>query len=113
MAKGYRPKGPNPAAWSENLEHLLAKPAKPEPQPMLHYTKAGAFMAELRSKDWLGARATELAILCVSRANEVIGMCWGEVDWNAPGGPLWTVPAKRMKGAGSTLCLSARPHRPF
>jgi integrase len=97
MAKGYRPKGQNPAAWSENLEHLLAKPAKPDPQPSLNYRKAGAFMAELRAKDWLGARATEFAMLTVSRANEVIGMRWSEVDWNARGGPLWTVPAKRMK----------------
>jgi integrase len=97
MAKGYRPKGPNPAAWSENLEHLLARPAKPDPQPALKYWKAGAFMKELRSKDWLGARATEFAILTVSRANEVIGMRWGEVDWTHKDGPRWTVPAKRMK----------------
>jgi integrase len=95
MAKGYRPKGPNPAAWSENLEHLLAKPAKAENHPRLHYTKAGAFMAELRSKDWLGAKATEFAILTVARANEVIGMRWGEVDWNHKDGPRWTCPAKR------------------
>jgi integrase len=97
MAKGCRPKGPNPAAWSENLEHLLAKPAKAENHPRLHYTKAGAFMAELRSKDWLGAKATEFAILTVARANEVIGMRWEEVDWNHKDGPRWTCPAKRMK----------------
>jgi integrase len=97
MAKGYRPKAPNPAAWSENLEHLLAKPAKPDNHPAIDYTKAGAFMAELRTKKWLGARATEFAILTVSRANEVIGMRWGEVNWNHNLGPLWTVPAERMK----------------
>jgi integrase len=97
MAKGYRPKAPNPAAWSENLEHLLAKPAKPENHPALDYRKAGAFMAELRGKNWLGARATEFAILTVSRANEVIGMRWGEVDFTHKDGPCWTCPAERMK----------------
>jgi integrase len=97
VAKGYRPKAPNPAAWSENLEHLLAKPAKPENHPALDYRKAGAFMAELRSKNWLGARATEFAILTVARAREVIGMTWAEIDWTYKDGPRWTCPAERMK----------------
>jgi integrase len=101
IAEGHRAEDAgNPATWVGNLEASFPKPSdvrKVVNHPRLHYAKAAAFMAELRSKDWLGARATEFAILTVARANEVIGMRWGEVDWNHLGGPLWTVPAERMK----------------
>jgi integrase len=101
MAEDYRStESGNPATWVGNLEASFPKPGKVRPvvnHPALPYTKAGAFMAELRGKDWLGARALEFAILTVTRANETIGMRWGEVDWHYPGGPLWTVPAERMK----------------
>jgi integrase len=97
MAKGYRPKTVNPATWSDNLEHLLAKPKKAKKHPSLPYERAGAFMRELRSKNWLGARCTEFAILTCSRAAEAIGAKFGEIDWNHRCGPVWTVPAERMK----------------
>ena len=38
--------------------------------------------------------AFEFMVLCASRANEVRGMAWEEVDLD---GPTWTVPAARMK----------------
>ena len=38
--------------------------------------------------------AFEFVVLCASRANEVRGMTWEEVDLD---GPTWTVPAARMK----------------
>jgi integrase len=101
IAEGHRAEDAgNPATWVGNLEASFPKPSEVRPvrnHPELHYSKAGAFMAELRSKDWRGARATEFAILTVARANEVIGMRWSEIDWRAPGGPRWTCPAKRMK----------------
>jgi integrase len=101
IAEGHRAEDAgNPATWVGNLEATFPKPSKVrpvKPQDALKYKDAGSFMAELRTKDWLGARATEFAILCVSRANEVIGMRWGEVDWDHKDGPLWTVPAERMK----------------
>jgi integrase len=101
IAEGHRAEDAgNPATWVGNLEASFPKPSDVRAvrnHSALHYSKAPAFMAELRSKDWLGARATEFAILTVARANEVIGMRWGEVDWCAHGGSLWTVPAKRMK----------------
>jgi len=78
IAEGYRSEDAgNPATWVGNLEASLPKPSDVRPivnHPALAYAKVGAFMAELRSKDWLGARAPEFAILTVSRANEVIGM---------------------------------------
>jgi integrase len=101
IAEGHRDEDAgNPAVWKGNLEASFARPSEVRPivnHPALHYSKAGAFMVELRSKDWLGAKATEFAILTVARANEVIGMRWGEVDWSHKEGPRWTCPAKRMK----------------
>ena len=89
IAEGHRDEDAgNPATWKGNLEATFATPheVRPiKPQAALKYKHAGAFMAELRSKDWLGARATEFAILTVSRANEVIGMRRQEVDWSAAG----------------------------
>jgi integrase len=96
MANGYRPRGYNPATWTKDLEYDLPG-YKAENHAALDYRKAGAFMAELRSKDWLGAKATEFAILTVARAKEVIGMCWGEIDWTHNDGPRWTCPTDRMK----------------
>jgi integrase len=109
MAKRHRPRGYNPATWMKDLDYDLPG-YKAANQPALDYTKAGAFMAELRTKKkkWLGAKATEFAILTAARASEVIGMRWGEVDWNARGGPLWTCPAERMKkGREHIVPLSA------
>jgi integrase len=96
--KGLRPKGPNPAAWKDNLEVDLAKPSKVTPvvnHPALPYTRAPAFMARLRDDHSVAARALEFTILCASRAGEVFGARWGEFDLKAR---LWTIPANRMKG---------------
>jgi integrase len=101
IAEGHRSEDAgNPATWTGNLEASFPKPSDVRPivnHPAVPYARAAAFMAELRSKDWLGAKATQFAILTVSRAQEVIGMRWEEVNLNATGGPIWTVPASRMK----------------
>jgi hypothetical protein len=55
--KGYRPKGPNPAAWKDNLEVSLASPNKVRPvenRPALPYADVPAFMARLRRDDSAG-----------------------------------------------------------
>ena len=64
------------------------------------YTALPAFMAELRARPDMTARALELAILTAARPGEVLGMKWSEIDLGAG---LWTVPGERMK--------SGRPHR--
>ena len=95
--KGYRPKGPNPAAWKDNLEVSLARPSKVTSvvnHPALPYAKVGAFMARLRKDPSFKARALEFIILCASRAGEVLGARWREIDLKAR---LWTIPAERMK----------------
>jgi integrase len=54
-----------------------------------------AFMAELRQRESISARALELTILCAARTGETIGATWDEIDFDAR---IWAVPPDRMKG---------------
>lgn len=94
--RGFR-KGDNPARWRGHIEHLLAARAdvqKTEHHSAMDYREVGAFMALLRQKEGMGARALEFAILCASRSGEVRGATWSEIDLPAA---VWTIPANRMK----------------
>ena len=95
-ARGYR-KGDNPARWRGHLENLLPRKSKLRPvqhHAALPYAELGAFMADLRQQNGIGARALEFAILTAARTGEVIGARWDEINF---GEKLWTVPAARMK----------------
>jgi len=101
-AAGHR-SGPNPAAWSGNLQHLLAKRskvAKVEHFASMPHAQVAGFLAQLRAVNTTVARALEFSILCSSRSGEVFGADWSEIDIATK---VWTIPASRMKGA--------RPHR--
>jgi len=95
-ASGYRNGGENPAKW-ETLKHVLPTPSKV--RKIKHYAalpwqEMGAFMADLRNREGMGARALEFAILTAARSGEVRGATWDEIDLRAK---EWTVPAERMK----------------
>jgi integrase len=95
--KGYRPMGPNPAAWRDNLAHALPKPSQVRPirhHRALDYKKVGGFMAQLREYPGACARALEFAILTASRTDEVRSAKWLEIDLAQR---LWTVPIGRTK----------------
>ena len=99
---GYRD-GDNPARWKGNLEHALPKPSKVKKVshfPALHWSEMGAFMAQLRERDGVAARALEFAILTAARSIEVRGATWDEFDLEAK---VWTIPGDRMK--------AGKPHR--
>lgn len=65
-----------------------------------------SFMAELRQRDSISARALEITILCAARTGETIGATWDEVDLDAK---TWTIPAERMKAhKAHTVPLSDR-----
>ena len=94
--RGFR-KGDNPARWRGHIEHLLA--ARADVQKTVHhaamdYREVGAFLADLRQQEGLGARALEFAILNAARSGEVRGATWSEIDLEAA---VWTIPAGRMK----------------
>ena len=94
--RGYR-QGENPARWKGHLEHELParnKVQKVEHHAALPYAEMAAFMAELRSKEGVSARALEFAILTAARSGEVRGAKWTEIDLQ---NKIWTIPAERMK----------------
>ncbi len=89
--------GPNPAVWRGNLSEALAKPgkiAKVEHHPALPYKELGDFMANLRQREGMGAKALEFAILTAARSGEVRGATRKEIDMDAA---TWTIPGRRMK----------------
>ena len=90
--------GENPAAWRGHLDQLLpakSQVAPVENHPALPYAELPAFMAKLRAKDGVSARALEFTILTVARTGDTIGATWREFDKEQK---LWTVPAARVKG---------------
>src|SRR5262249_23573555 len=97
-ACGYRD-GENPARFRGHLKHLLAD--VPEVRRIRHhaalpYTEVAAFVAELRERAGIAARALEFTILTAARTGEVIGARWDEMN---PRSKVWTLPAERMKGS--------------
>ncbi len=95
--------GDNPARWRGHLDALL--PAKTKVRavrhhPALPFVDLPDFMARLRERNSISARALEFTILTAARTAEVTGSKWNEIDLGAG---IWTVPAGRTK--------SSRPHR--
>lgn len=95
--KGLR-SGENPARGRGHLDLLLPKRSKAavKHHPALPFADIAKFMAELRQRPAVAARALEFTILNAARSGETRGMTWAEVDLEKK---LWTVPAGRMKAA--------------
>ena len=94
--RGFR-QGPNPAQWKGNLAHILparAKVRKVARHAALPLDGMPGFLAALRGREGMSARALEYTILTVARTGEALGAKWGEIDLAAK---VWTVPAERMK----------------
>ncbi len=94
-AKGYR-SGENPAVWRGHLDQLLPKRQRLSRghHAALPFSEASAFMADLRARSAIAARALEFTILTAARSGEVLGAHWEEIDLDRR---LWVVPAERMK----------------
>ena len=68
--------GENPARWRGHLEHQLpakAKIHKVAHHPALPYEQVGIFLADLRRREGVAARALEFTILCATRTGDIIG----------------------------------------
>jgi integrase len=107
VTNGTRAEGPNPARWRGHLETIFmkvsaAKKAKrvrtgrPEHHPALPYDEIGSFMADLRSREGIAARALEFAILNGGRTEETRCAQWAEFDLI---NKMWIIPADRMKAS--------------
>lgn len=91
--------GENPARWRGHIANMLparTKAARVKHHPALPWRETGTFMAALRDRDAVAARALEFTILTAARSGEVLGASWQEIDL---GSALWIVPATRMKAA--------------
>jgi integrase len=94
--RGWRT-GENPALWRGHLREILPKRSKlrkVKNHPALPYKVLPTFMARLRNKDGITARALEFTILTATRTSEAIGATFDEFDLDAK---LWRIPAERMK----------------
>jgi integrase len=94
--RGFR-QGPNPAQWKGNLAHIL--PARARVRKVAHHAalpfdEMPGFLAALRGRPGMAARALEFASLTAARTSEVLGARWGEIGLAAR---VWTVPAEPMK----------------
>jgi Arm DNA-binding domain len=114
--RGYRD-GENPARWRGHLDHLLPhhrKVKKVKHHAALPYADVPAFIRELHTRDGVGARALEFAILTATRSGEALGAKWNEFDLN---GAMWTVPAarheKRQRTSRSAGAKRAQDHQGY
>lgn len=94
--RGFR-SGDNPARWRGHLQELF--PAKGRVREVTHHSAlpfadVPAFVAELRSRDSLSARALEFTILTAARTGETIGTTWDEINLSER---IWVIPGSRMK----------------
>jgi Integrase len=101
---GYRDTS-NPAKWAGFLSQIYPSPERIKRKKhfaALPFPELPSFMAELRKRSGMAARALEFMILTAARTNEVIGdkrigktgVHWEDVDLVKA---IWTVPAEKMK----------------
>ncbi len=90
-------KGPNPAAYKDNLQHLLPNVSKiisVKHHRSLDYNDVPHLISELQKLKKTSSYALIFLIATSARTNEVIGATWKEIDLK---NKIWTIPASRMK----------------
>jgi len=110
--------GENPAVWKGNLFHLL--PPRPKLQRghmrALPYEAIPQFMADLRAKDGMAARALEFSILTVARETMTLESTWREIHqdlWSLEGARMKMRPFRQPLSTGALALLEAvRPKDP-
>jgi len=87
--------GDNPARWKGHLSELFpAKTAPVEHYAAVPISEMPAFVADLRQRNSLPAKALELLILTASRTSPIVNAVWSEIDLAAK---QWVIPAAKMK----------------
>jgi len=100
--EGFRPEGPNPAAWKGNLEHRL--PPLARVQDVEHHVavpwRDAPKVYRALTADRSSHRMLRFIMLTAARYGEVAQMRWEDIDLKAA---VWTVPVEVLK--------SRREHR--
>ncbi|WP_433989482.1 Prophage integrase IntS (plasmid) [Pseudoseohaeicola sp. NH-UV-7] len=93
-SKGFR-SGENPVTEIKEGQVLPKVKVRPKHHKAMAWQDVPAFYADLKTRDAMAAKALMFTCLTGSRTSEVLGMQWGEIDFDDR---LWTCPADRMKG---------------
>lgn len=88
--------GSNPASWSDLRALGFERPVALSwgHHPSLPYASAPEFMAALRTRDAVAARALEFMILTNVRTDAVLNARWRDIDFEAA---IWLVPIANLK----------------
>jgi integrase len=95
-ASGWR-SGDNPAKWKGHLDKLLPKPSDvspPEPYVAMHYREVPGFVAALKAREGIAAKALRLLILTAARSGEVRNATWDEFRFEQG---VWRIPPDHHK----------------
>ena len=79
--KAYKQDADAMAAFKKTLPYAWRKSARPLSRVAVG--AIAAFMAELRMREGVAARALEFTILTAARTGEVVGARWSEIDLNS------------------------------
>ncbi len=98
IAHDYRTTA-NPAAMDATalkpmLPQVSDEAKEVQHHPALPFTEAAEFMAKLRGRSGVAARALQFLIYTAARSSEVRHAEWSEIDLDLA---LWTIPKARMK----------------
>lgn len=92
-SKGFRT-GENPVTEIKDAKVLPKVSAKPKHHKSMAWQELPSFYTDLKSRNAMAAKALMFTCLTGSRTNEVLGMKWAEIDFDAR---VWTCPVERMK----------------
>ncbi|MDU8928263.1 tyrosine-type recombinase/integrase [Alisedimentitalea sp. MJ-SS2] len=92
-SKSFR-SGENPVTAIKDAQVLPKVLKKPKHHKAMAWQDVPAFYADLKTRNAMAAKALMFTCLTGARTGEVLGMKWGELDFDAR---LWTCPAERMK----------------
>jgi integrase len=97
---------PNPAAWQDLRDRGFERIHKQSRgrQAALDYRQVPAFLATLRKRQGIAARALEVLLLSGLRTKDVIEAPWAEIDLKCR---TWTIPVSRLKDRRTRT----EPHR--
>jgi integrase len=96
----------NPAAWQDLRDRGFERISKLSRgrQAALDYQQVPEFLAALRQRQGIAARALEVTLLTGLRTGEVIGARWIEIDLEKK---IWVIPPERLKDRKTRT----EPHR--